>query len=182
MHFLTLQNNTPFPAVYIVMKGEQMIARTASVAPGAELQVPSTEVYTVVASTMVEGNTYTSAPITFSGATGFIAQILQHASTGTYTFEIQQVPARASDRLEFQKTTIDPVTFIISHEGIPLQSVVVSNSFAMVTLSLDGTYSIHAVINGVTTGTIQTEDPGAVITANEDSSALEQGGYTLVIG
>ena len=182
MSFLTLRNNTPFPAVYVVKKGQQTIARTPPVAPGAVLQVPGARTRTVVAATVIEGNTYTSAPITVSGAAGFLARILQHASQGTYLFDLQEIPPRGPDRIEFQTTTTSPVTFTISNNGAPLQTVVVKDAFNSVTLSLAGTYSIYAIINGITTEMVQTDDADAVVIAVEGTSALENGDYMLVIG
>ena len=182
MSFLTLRNNTPFPAVYVVKKGQQIIARTPPVAPGAEMQVPSTQTCTVVATTVIEGNTYTSAPITVPGSAGFLARILQHAPQGTYLFDMQEIPPRGPDRLEFQTTTTSPVTFTISGNGSHLQTVVVKDAFNSVTLSLADTYSIYAIINGITTEAVQTDDADAVITAVEGTSAITHGDYMLVIG
>lgn len=182
MSFLTLRNNTPFPAVYVVKKGQQTIARTPGLAPGGELRVPGTQTHTVVATTVIEGNTYTSAPITVSGAAGFLAQVLQHAPQGTYLFEMQEIPSRGPDRLEFQTTTTSPVTFTISLQGTYLQTVFVKDAFNVVTVSLAGTYSIYAIINGITTEVVQTDDADAVVTAIESTSALEYGEYMLVIG
>lgn len=182
MSSLTLRNNTPFPAVYVVKKGDQIIVRTPPVAPGTVLQVPGTQTRTVVAATVIEGNTYTSAPITVSGSAGFLARILQHSPQGTYLFEMQEIPPRGPDRLEFQTTISSPVTFTISSNGIHLQTVVVKDAFNVVSLSLAGTYSIYAIINGITTEVVQTADADAVVTAIEGASALEYGDYMLVIG
>ncbi|MFZ2754502.1 MAG: hypothetical protein WAZ48_13790 [Lysobacteraceae bacterium] len=182
MSFLTLRNNTRFPAVYGVKKGQQIIARMPGLAPGGELRVPDAQTYTVVATTVIEGNTYTSAPITVSRSAGFLARVLQHAPQGTYLFEMQEIPPRGPDRLEFQTTTSSPVTFTISNNGIHLQTVVVKDAFNVVSLSLAGTYSIYAIINGITTEVVQTDDADAVVTAIEDSSSLEHGYYMLVIG
>lgn len=182
MSFLTLRNNTPFPAIYVVKKGQQTIARTPPVAPGAVFQVPGTQTRTVVAATIIEGNTYTSAPITVSGPSGLLARIVQHAPQGTYLFDMQKIPPRGPDRLEFQTTTTSPVNFTISNDGAHLQTVVVKDAFNSVTLSLAGTYSIYAIINGITTDVVQTDDVDAVVTAVESAGAFEHGDYMLLIG
>ena len=182
MPLLILRNNTRFPAIYVVKKGEQTIARTQPVAPGGILRVPDTQTCTVVATTVIEGNTYTSAPITVTGPAGFLARVLQHTPQGTYLFEMQELPPHGPDRLEFQTTTISPVTFSISNNGIHLQAVIVNEAFKIVTLSLTDSYSIYAIINGVATEVVQTGDPGAVVTAIEDSSDLEHGYCMLVLG
>ncbi|MBN8214217.1 MAG: hypothetical protein J0M09_14935 [Xanthomonadales bacterium] len=184
MPFLTLRNHTPFPAVFVVRKGQQTIARTPALAPGGELRVSGTQTRTVVATTVIEGNTYTSAPITVTASAGFLARVLQHAPQGTYLFDMQEIPPRGPDCLEFQTTTSGPVTFTISNNGAHLQTVVVKDAFNVVSLPLAGTYSIYAIINGITTDVVQTDDADAVVTAieGEGTSALEHGDYRLVIG
>ena len=182
MSHLTLQNDTWFPAVFVVKKGEMTIARTPAVVYGAALRIPTGQAYTAVAATVIEGNTYTSAPIAFSGAAGFLARVVQRASQDTYEFEMVELPARSTDLLEFQNTTRAPVTFTLSRQGLRLQTVVVNDAFKNVSVSLAGSYSIYAIVNGVTTGTIQTDDPDAVITARLAPGGTEAGDFELVVG
>lgn len=182
MSFLILRNNTAFIAQFVVSRGQQVIARIPGLAPGAQLQVPTAAVYQVVATTVIEGNTYTSAPLEVTGAAGFLAQVRQHAAQGTYQFEAVQVASTRPDELQFRKTSLSPVTFTIARNGVMLQTLVVANSFQMVTLNIGDTYSIFAVINGVTTDTVTTTDPDATITAIADTSGLEFGYVTLQVG
>ncbi len=179
MSALTFRNATPYIAQFVVYKGEQIVARLPGIAPNAQLQVPSDDTYQVVASTILEGNMYTSAPATVSGAMGFVAQVKQNNQQGTYDFEMKVEASNAADQMVFQKTTINPVTFTISKNGVPLQSVVVQNSFLVKTLQIGSTYSMYAVVNGVTTDTAQTTNPNALITAQLDNSDLESGYFTL---
>jgi len=65
--------------------------------------------------------------------------------------------------------------------GVLLQRVVVSNSFEMVSLTIGGTFSIYAVINGITTATLTTVNPNVGVTAVQDTSDLEFGYFTLVL-
>ncbi|MCX4161518.1 MULTISPECIES: hypothetical protein [Paraburkholderia] len=179
MSALTFLNTTQYIAQFVVNKGEQVVARLPGIAPGASLQVPSDDTYQVTASTILEGNTYTSAPATVSGAMGFVAQVKQNNLQGTYDFEMKVEASSAADQMVFQKTTIGPVTFNISKNGVYLQSVVVQNSFLVKTLQIGSTYSMYAVINGVTTDTAQTTNPSAVVTAELDNTDLESGYFTL---
>jgi hypothetical protein len=181
MSTLTFHNTTPYIAQFIVYKGEQIVARLPGIAPNAQLQVPSDDTYQVTASTIVEGDTYTSAPATVSGAMSFLAQIKQNNQQGTYEFEMKVEASSVADQMEFQKTTLSPVTFTISKNGVYLQNVVVQDSFLMKTLQLGDTYSIYAVINGVTTDTAQTTNPNAVITAQMDTTNLESGYFMLTV-
>lgn len=179
MSRLILRNNTLHIAMFVVRKGEQVVARIPGLAPGAQLQIPTTGVYRVMATTMIEGNTYTSAPMDVSGATGFLARVVQVQSQGTYEFDIVQTSSTSSDQLQFQKTCPFPVTFAIARDGVPMQAVVVTDSFEVKTLDISDTFYIHAVVNGVTTSTVATTNPDAVITAVVDTSHLEQGYFTL---
>lgn len=179
MSFLTLRNHTLHIAMFVVRKSEQVVARIPGLAPGGQMQVPTSGTYQVTATTMIEGNIYTSAPMAVTGATGFLARILQEGAHGTYEFDVVLMPSTSSDQLQFQKTCPFPVTFAIARDGAPMQSVVVADSFEIKTLDISDTFYIHAVVNGVTTSTAATTHPDAVITAVADTSHLEQGDFTL---
>lgn len=179
MSNLTFLNNTAYISQFVVNKGDQVVARLPGIAPGASMQVQTDDTYTVVASTILDGNTYISAPKVVSGAACFIARVLQSSSQGTYDFEMLVEASTVADSMEFQKTTIGPVTFSISKNGVHLQSVVVPDSFRSVSLQIGDVFSMYAVINGVTTATVTTTNPNATVTALLDTSDLEAGYFTL---
>ena len=181
MSALTFQNQTPYIAQYLVYKGEQVVARLPGVAPGATLRVPSNDSYQITASTQLAGNEYTSAPVSVSGAANLLAQVRQNSVQGSYEFDVVESPSNVADTLVFEKTSLNPVTFSIQKDGVTLQNVVVSDSFSSRSLAIGSTYTIYAVINGVTTSTLQTTNPNAVITAVTDTSRLEAGYSTLQI-
>lgn len=169
---LTLQNETADTASVIVTGGDAMVARIPGLPPGAVQRVPTTQAFTVVASTIVDGNTYTSAPIVFTGAMRCLAQIVQHEAQGTYAFDVVTMPSGNGGQLEFEKTAIGPVAFQVSLNGRSLQSVVVDNDFTLMTVPIGQIYSIYAVINGITTETTITHDPNAVLAVVEDSDGM----------
>lgn len=181
MSILTLQNQTGYPAHFLVKKGDQVIAHLPALAPQARLQLPSNPTgLQIVASTQIEGKTYTAPPVASSGPEQFLAQIIEVA--GGYEFQVVALPSTQADQLQFQKTTAGPVTFALMHGGQVLQSVVVSESFMMVALNLSDTYLLNAVINGITTPTVTTTNPNATITAvAEHDSTLPAGYYSLVV-
>jgi hypothetical protein len=182
MSALTFLNATPYIAQFMVYKGDLVIARLPGITPNATLELPDgNDVYEVVANTIIEGNTYTTAPVYVSGATAFLAEVKQNLPQGTYDFDMKVEDSSAADRMEFQKTTIGPVTFVLSKNNVHLQNVVVTDSFMVKTLAIDSTYSICAVINGVTTDTVQTSNPNAVVKAEVDESDLEAGYFTLSV-
>lgn len=177
---ITLRNTTDFVAQYEVIKGEQVIARLPGIEKGAHMSVPTDDTYEVIATTLIDGNTYTSAPMEVSGSMGFLAQVLQVESQGTYEFDVRESPSTVANQLSFQKTCINPVTFTITKDGKPLQSIVVDNSYQLQTLDIGSTYSIFAVIDGVTTATLVTSNANATVTATTNESALEAGYFRLV--
>jgi hypothetical protein len=173
---LTLQNHTRYIAMFVVKRGDMTIARPSGLAPGGVQQVPTTQTYTVVATTVLEGNTYTSAPIAFTGAMRCLARVVQHHAQGTYAFELVAMPSSDPRQLQFEKTSIGPVTFNLSVNGSFLQSVVVDNSATLATVHTGGMYSIYAVINGITTDIASTAYPDAVLAVvenAEDDFAIE---------
>jgi len=53
--------------------------------------VPDTQTCSVVAITIIESNTYTSAPMTVTGSAAFLARVMQQALHGAYLFEIREL-------------------------------------------------------------------------------------------
>ena len=181
MSALILRNQTPYMAQFFAKKNEQVIAPLPSVAPHGELHVPS-DVYSVIATTIFDDNTYSTAPVSMTVPMKFLAQMKSNVTRRTYECEMLVQPSPRADQAMFDKTTIGPVTFTISKNGIPLQGVVVRSSFKPETLTINGSYSVYAVINGVTTQIVQTTNPNAVISAVVDNTVLEGGYFTLTVG
>ncbi len=177
---ITLLNHTQYPVRYRILKGQQVIALLPEAAPGGSITVPTDNVYTVVASTTLDGNLYTSAPLTVTQGVGFLAEVKQDRAQQTYVFEVVEIPSSQPNQLEFESTWKSEVVFTILKDGRPLQSVVVIDAFMKSVLALGDTYSVSAVINGVTTDVVTTTDPNATITAVEDTTA-HPGYFTLRI-
>ena len=112
---------------------------------------------------------------------GFLAQVVQNPSQGTYEFNVVEIPTSKPNALIFEKTCLSPVVFTISKDGRPVQNVVVNNSFETQELFIDDVYYIYAVINGVTTDVYTTTNPNATITATVEHSDLGPGYLGLVI-
>ena len=176
---LTFLNSTAYIASFVLKKGELILFRLPGIAPSASLEVPLNEVYEVTASTIIDGNTFTSAPVSLNGATRFLAQVMQDASQGTYVFNVVQSPSTVAEQLQFEKTCLGPVTFNLLQNGRWLQSVVVANTFEMITLDMGLPYRAFAVINGITTHDVETSIPTAVITAVADNTSSGFGYFSL---
>jgi len=181
MSQIKLRNNTAFVAQYVVRKGEQIIARIPGIESGAQMAIPTDETFEVIATAVINGNTYTSAPQTVQGSMGFLAQVLQVPAQGTYAFDVQEVPSRTPNSLEFQKTCLGAVTFTITKNGQALQNVVVNDDYSRQSLDISDTFYVYAVVNGVTTAVTTFSDPSAVITTVTDNSDLENGYVNLSI-
>jgi hypothetical protein len=181
MSALTFRNQTLYIAQFVAKQGELIMARLPGVEPQAELHVQADDEYSVVATTMIEGNTCSTAPATVTGPVQLLAQVTQNAAEGTYEFEMLTEPSPQADQIMFQKTTIGPVTFTLFKNGAAVQSVVVQDSFKTESLTINGSYSAYAVINGITTETVQTTNPNAVITAVVDNSEFEPGYFSLTV-
>ncbi|WP_414449448.1 hypothetical protein AB4851_26385 [Burkholderia sp. 22PA0099] len=178
MSQLTFLNTTPYIAQFVVAKGQQIIARPPGLEPQARFTMAANDRFEVAASTLIDGNTYTSAPATIVGNASFLAQIKQDAQQGTYEFEMAVMASTVADQWQFYQTTLGPVTFSISQYDTLLQSVVVERSFDAQTLTIGDTYSFYAVIEGVTTATVTTTNPNAQVTAEMDATT---GFFTLAI-
>lgn len=181
MSALTFRNHTDFVAQFLVSRGEQVIARLPGLASGEHFAVPTAAVYRVVATTVIDGNTYTSAPLDFTDAARFLAQVRLVPAQGTYFFEVVEEMSTRPGQLQFQKTTPGPVTFSLSKNGVVLQNVVVTDSFQMKTVETAQEWTAYAIVNGITTGTVTITNPDATITVVADTSTQAEGYFTLVV-
>ncbi len=170
---ITLTNNTNFVAQFVVRKGDQVIARIPGVDPGGLIQVPTADTYQVKATTILNKNTYQTAPMNAAPGDSFLAQVIQVSDQGTYDFDIVEGAGSKADSMEFESTTNTPVTFSVLKDGTLLQNVTVTDNFTSETLYVGDTFYIYAVINGVTTSTITTNNGNASISALNNTSALE---------
>lgn len=182
---ITLCNTTNYIAQFVVKKGGFILARIPGIETGAQMVIPDNQTYMITASTILDDNTYTSAPVDVStgpeSGQSFLAQVLQNHAQGTYDFNVEVTPSPVSNQMVFQKTCLNPVTFSLQLDGRPVQNVVVSDSFQSVSLSLDSTYHVYAIINGITTDTFSAAAATSVtVTATQDSSSGGTGYFTLV--
>jgi hypothetical protein len=182
MSALKFFNQTPHIAQYQVYRGDMRVARLPGIAPGASLVVPVYNDCIVTASTWLQGNLYTSAPLRVNKAARFLAQVRQDAARGTYDFEVRVLPSSSTTQMQFEKTCEAPVSFSLSHPMAPAQLLRVEDAFTLRTLNVAEQFSVTAVINGVTTDELCTADPDAVITAVSSSSDGQAPYCTLQLG
>lgn len=173
---ITLINQTVFDAQFFVQKGEQVVASLLGLGPGGRVQVSATSEYEVAAQTSIGGNVYTTAPVSVDGAACFLAQVLQNKSEQTYVFDMKKFAPTAPNQLQFEKTCLAPVIFTIFKDGKPLQAIAVNDSFMCSSLALSDTYSIYAVVNGITTDIASTDNPNSIVTVVH-ANASDDVGY-----
>jgi len=178
---ITLLNTTDFDAQFHVRKGDQVVVSLPVVEPNGTVMIPTNNEYEVTAQATIDGNTYTSAPIKVDGVACFLARVIQHKSQQTYIFDMQKGASTAPNQLQFEKTCLPPVIFTIFKDGKPLQNVVVNDSFMIESLTLSDTYSISAVVNGITTDVTTTNNVNAKITSANASASAGKGYFTLLL-
>ncbi len=181
MPTLTLRNQTKFLAQCVIMKDDQLFVRIPALETGSTITIPNDNVMTVIATAVIDGNTHTSAPQSVCRSMGFVAQVPTIHSQGNYGFEIQQIRNDVPNTLTFQKTCPSAVTFSISKNGAPLQNVVLEQDFQVQSLDISDTFAVHAVVNGVTTATVQFTRSQATITVSTDDAALGSGVACLLV-
>lgn len=179
---MNLTNKTNYQTYFTVLKGDLLVASHLPLPPEAMAEL-ATDLppASIFATTVIQGNTYTSASQSFVGAAGFLAQVKQVMPQGTLEFDMIHVPYSNPNQLQFQKTCVGPVIFSIQQNDQVVQNVVVTDDFIPSTLNISDTYTIYAVINGVTTDAVQTNNPQATISAVVDTGALESGYFLLVV-
>lgn len=178
---ITLFNSTKVSAQYLVLKGDQIVASLPATAAGGSVTIPTDNIYTVSAQTTIDSNVYTSAQTKVNSGVGFRAEIKQDFVQQTYVFEMVEIPASKPNQLEFEKTCKSDVIFTIYKDGKPLQPVALTNAFLKTALALSDTYSISAIIDGITTDTITTTNSNATINAVYDTATGFEGYVTLVL-
>ncbi|HEY1080149.1 MAG TPA: hypothetical protein VGE46_08625 [Bdellovibrio sp.] len=179
---ITLENNTRYPAQFVIKQGDIIIAKIPTVPAGAKLQVPTDETFVLSASTNIDENTYVTAPIAMdiSRASDYSTRLVQNKTQGTYEFVLEQEPASSLDTLRLRNTMRTPVRISFASNGRFTQSLVMEPG-TKTSLSIEKSFKIFAVINGVTTDVVTTHDAYAKVTAVSDDSSKYPEMYDLII-
>ena len=180
MNSLTLYNGTDHPTQFVVHKNQQYIPRLPVVHPGAALAVPTANTFEVIATTVIDGRTYTSGPIRVTDAAIFVAEVITIWPRNEYMLNIKQIPKRELRQLQFRTRCMRTISFAIKKNGQLLGSVSVSDPIETVNVDINDTYHVYAMINGVTTQTRSLTNPDTVISAVPCSA--DQGHYALELG
>jgi hypothetical protein len=173
----TLLNATRNSAEFRVLQGTLQVARIG-VAPGASAVIPLGSDYSVQAMTNLGSFTLTSAPLTFDATSVHLLAQMKMSDSGLYEFQLVQANAAQPDTFLFENTWRNPVQFTVALDGNPTPAVLVVDKNNTVTVSTAQQWDIYAIIDGITTQTVRTDNPGATITAVQDAN---EDGYALVV-
>ncbi|SDF58456.1 MULTISPECIES: hypothetical protein [unclassified Duganella] len=179
---IILNNTTKYDAQFTVLKGDQVVVSLPAVEPQGSVSIPTENEYMVTAQATIDGNTYTSAPLKVDGAARFQARVIQHRSQQTYIFDLVKSASTKPNKLQFEKTCLPTVIFTIVKDGKPLQAISVSDSFLAQELTLSDTYTISAVVKGITTDVTTTNNPNAKVTAIDATASADEGYFSLLLG
>ncbi|MBV8657299.1 MAG: hypothetical protein JO142_05670 [Burkholderiales bacterium] len=179
MNTLTLHNGTDCLTKFVVHKNQQYIPRLPIVQPGAILTVPTGNRFEIVATTVIDGRTYTSGPINTTEAAIFVAEVLNIWPHNEYMLNIKQIPRRDLRQLQFRTTCLRTVTFTIKKNGQLLGSVAVSDPVETINVDVTDTYHVYAIINGITTKIHSLTNPNTVVSAVRCSA--DEGYFALAL-
>lgn len=179
---LILANKTSAGAQFFVKQGDIVLDRVPTVPANAAMYLPTEDHFEVVASTIIDGNQYMTAPVPLdiSRASNLTVQMVQNKEQGTYSFVLDPQPGSALNKLKVRNTLRTPVRLTLIKDNRRVQSVVVEAGNGL-SLSIEKVFKIYAVINGITTDVVTTTNPNSSITAepSETSQGMEM--YNLVV-
>lgn len=179
MSNLTLVNDTESVAQFVVKRGELVIARIPCVEPGGRVLVPTDMDFEVIASAVVAAENSVVASHKVSGAARFIATLSVKQAIPEFSLTVK--PASKQDAFQFEKNCLNPVVFSIMRDGMPLQNVVVNDSFESAVVRIGNLFSVHAVVNGKSSNHGVTSNASAHVTLTRDTNNPGGGFFALNI-
>lgn len=173
----TLVNTTPTSAEFRVLQGSNQIAKV-SVAPGASARMPMGNAYSVSATTMIGGLALTTATVSFKAHSAFLIARVKLSAPGLYGFELLRIGATQPKAIVLENTWRAPVTFNITRNDSPIDILTVVDAYDELPVSTAQQWQIFAIVNGMTTPSVQTTNPDATITVYPDT---DDDNYTLTV-
>ncbi len=179
MSAITLANSvTPDvigSAEFRIFQGNSQIARIG-VHSGGQAMIPTTSSFTVQATTSMGEFSLQSNTLTFSAtSTTLVAEVL--TENGYYDFQISQQPGTQATAIVCENTWRNPVKFTLSQPGTPVVVVTVVDEHNDVVISTAQQWTVYAIADGITTGSVTVTNPNATITLvadnNDDSFTLQ---------
>ncbi|NUP07804.1 MAG: hypothetical protein HOW73_17285 [Polyangiaceae bacterium] len=155
-------------AEFRLSQGDNEIARVG-VHAGASAEIPTSNLYTVQATTVMRDFTLTSNIVEFDeAATTLVAHVLNQ--DGYYDFQLSKKPGRQPSAIVCENTWRLPVQFKLSQPGSPVQVLTVVDEHNTISLSTAEQWQCYAIVNGITTATVTINSPSAVVTLTADTN------------
>ena len=163
-------------AEFRLSQGDNQIARLG-VHAGASALIPTSNFYSVQATTVMGNFALTSNIVTFNASsTTLLAQV--QMERGYYDFQLTQLPGTQSSVILCENTWREPVQFKLSQPGSPVQIVTVVDEHNNTAISTAKEWQCYAIVNGITTARVMISSPGAVVTLTADNN---DDGFTLTV-
>jgi hypothetical protein len=172
----SLSGKQSYPAEFRIMQGKDLVARV-SVPAGGQASVPSGNAYTVTATTSMGNITLKSNAVMFDSDSAHLLAQVRMNNPGLFDFELLQLGSVASgNAITCENTWREPVTFNVQRNGSPMAIVKVVDEHNTDSVSTEEQWDIYAIVDGITTLFVTTDNPNAAITVTADNN---DDGYTL---
>jgi hypothetical protein len=175
MNAITLTNETQENAEFRFFQGTNRIARLG-VHPGGTASIPTGTQYTAQAFTTMGDFALASNSVSFTNRSiVLLAQVL--AENGYYDFQLLERPGVQPNEITLENTWRLPVQFKVTLPNGPFEMITVVDEHNAGGISTAQTWSIYAIVNGITTGTVQLSDSNAQVALK----AGDDRGYALTV-
>lgn len=178
---ITFLNSTGFDATCVVLDKARTDAVNVLVAPQHFAQLSTAHRYTVVAEHVVHGVVRRSVPVTVTGGAKFFASAIHDPSQKADVLTIEHVPDAGSKVLRFHVDGLAPVDFMIERDGAAFRTITTSDARSEYAVQIDESYTIFAVVNGITTDEVSTTNANALVTVASIDGASLSWGYRLQV-
>jgi hypothetical protein len=153
-------------AEFRVFQGDHQACRLR-VGRGGEATMPTDMEYVVQTTTNMDDFTLTSNTISFEGnsikgnSIILLAQIV--VEKGYSDFQLEASQGTQPDMIVLKNTWENPVHFKIIPPNDPMQIITVVDEHNYPLISTTQAWTIYAIVNGITTETVETDNPNATI-------------------
>lgn len=168
--FKLVNSLSTYPAEFRVLQGTDVVARIG-VNAKAEADVPTGNSYQVQAVTSMGDFTLKSNLVSFDASSAHLLAQVRMDQPGLYDFKLVQLnQGLKPSQIICENTWREPVSFNVWRNGSPMAIVKVVDEHNIESVSTLQQWDVYAIINGITTLAVRTNDPDATITAVADNN------------
>ena len=176
MSAIKLFNSYPWAdtAEFRVYQGDHQVGRLG-IRQGGEASIPTSTTYTAQATTNMGDFTLTSNTVSFEeNSITLLAQVLDEQ--GNYDFQLVASQGTQPNAIVLENTWRNPVQFTLTQPKGPVQIATAVDEHNNTSISTAQAWTVYAIVNGITTGTVEVTNPDATITlvsTNEKNPQLK---------